>query len=422
MTANTSTAPPSAALERASRLLRWILGLLILGYGLLTFDRDSIAWAALSLLLYALPLALQLTAWGTARIYGLWFGLFLVCQSLLGPLVKGDFVSLPANLHSTIDVRIQDAPGIRPGLRHISTDARGFRVMPAIDYANKRGARIVAIGGSTTEDIMLGDDSTWTHRLQQGLKARKHEVEVINTGVSGLRAANHLATLQVTASLKPDLVLVLVAGNDWNKQIRDRFEPNRDPYRPPELRRSPLGGLIARFLVMPLRARLTGQSSWDQHLVVDKPDGFNSDKPRRSLERATKHEFRPATVADGYRQDMQAISKACKDMQLRCLFITQPHAYSEAASEELRRLFWMTPPYASYTLDLGSMMHVAALYNRFLAELAQRDGHALCDVATGMEPSIRLFYDDMHYTDDGAARVAELVLPCVERQLAKLGR
>ena len=41
------------------------------------------------------------------------------------------------------------------------------------------------------------------------------------------------------------------------------------------------------------------------------------------------------------------------------------------------------------------------------------------DVAAGVTPSLQVFYDDMHFTDAGAARVAELVLPCVVQALRR---
>ena len=76
----------------------------------------------------------------------------------------------------------------------------------------------------------------------------------------------------------------------------------------------------------------------------------------------------------------------------------------------------MTPPYADYTVDMASMIDIAGLYNNHLAAFTARTGHGLCDLAAGLPPS-RQLYDDLHFTDDGAQRVAELVLPCVQRAL-----
>jgi lysophospholipase L1-like esterase len=48
-------------------------------------------------------------------------------------------------------------------------------------------------------------------------------VEVVNTGVSGLRAQQHLATLRNIADLNPNLVLFLLGANDWNRHVVTHF-------------------------------------------------------------------------------------------------------------------------------------------------------------------------------------------------------
>lgn len=333
----------SAADVRVGRILRLGIGILILLYGLWIFDAESRIWGALSLALYTLPLAAQVLRGPMVRAWALWFGVLLVAQSLMSPLLRGDYVSLPPNLNSSIDLRTADKAGMPPGLRRITTDAKGYRVQPPVDYARKQGLRIFAIGGSTTEDIVLDDRATWTHLLQEGLKQRGQPVEVINTGVSELRTRNHIATLKAVASHQPDLVTILVGGNDWNKHIRDQFEPDRDPYQPATLRESALGKLLARYVTTPLRVKLMGGASTDRHVVVERPDAFNATKPMRSLERPVKYISRPMEVSAGYAADLQTLSDTCKELRLRCLFMTQPHAYSESASSTLRDLYWMTP-------------------------------------------------------------------------------
>jgi lysophospholipase L1-like esterase len=122
-------------------------------------------------------------------------------------------------------------------------------------------------------------------------------------------------------------------------------------------------------------------------------------------------------VAADYAATLHEISSLCKENRLTCLFMTQPNAYSEATPADLRSRFWMTPPWATYTLDLDSMIHIASLYNEFLKSFAAREGHPLCDPAPGMEALPKFFFDDMHFTDEGARRVADLVLPCVLKAL-----
>jgi len=387
----------------------------MLAYGIVTFDRGAPTWAVASVVLFALPLALQGTRWVVVRTYALWFAAFLVLQALLTPWLRGDFITLPPLMNTTIDVRATDLPGMPPGLHHITTDEKGFRVNPRVDYRAKHGLRIFAIGGSTMEEIVLDDESTWTHLVQEGIAKRGKSVEVLNTGVSGLRAANHLATLKVVARLEPDLVIFLVGANDWAKQIKDRFEHNF--WKPVSLRDSALGMILDGAVISPLRRRITGRTSADQTDVIDGLEGLTR-SGQLSLHRPVTHTFRPTEVAADYAATLREISSLCKENRLTCLFMTQPNAYSGATPADLRSRFWMTPPWATYTLDFESMTHIASLYNEFLKSFAAQEGHPLCDLAPGMEPLPKFFYDDLHFTDEGARRVADLALSCVLKALA----
>jgi len=157
----------------------------MLAYGIITFNRGAPTWAIASLVLFAAPLALQWSRWVMVRTYALWFAAFLVLQALLTPWLRGDFITLPRQMNSTIDVRAADLPGMPPGIRHVTTDEKGFRANPRVDYRAKHALRIYAIGGSTTEDILLDDESTWTHLVQENIVKQGKSAEIVNTGVSG---------------------------------------------------------------------------------------------------------------------------------------------------------------------------------------------------------------------------------------------
>ena len=411
------TAPGSqVARYRASDVARWLVAGLLLAYGIVTFNLEAPKWAIGSLALFAAPLALQWTRWVVVRTYALWLAAFLVVQALLTPLLPGNFIRLPPQMQSTVDVRTAELPGIPPGLRHITTDEHGFRVNPRVDYRAKHGLRVFTIGGSTTADIFLDDESTWSHLLQQGIAGRGKSAAVINAGVSGLRAANHLATLKVVARLEPDLVIFLLGANDWIKHIKGRFEePELNFWKSVSLVNSALGRVLDGTVISPLRRRITGRTLSDRAHVVDGLEGLIFQQ--RSLQRPVTRTFRPTEVAADYAATLHEISRLCKENRLTCLFMTQPHAYSEATPADLQSHFWMTPVAATYTLDFESMAHIASLYNEFLKSFAAQEGHPLCDLAAGIEPLPRFFFDDVHFTDEGARRIADLVLPCALKAL-----
>jgi lysophospholipase L1-like esterase len=418
----TTAHPPPRDSQRLLRRLGWALAAGVLVFGLACEDWQSSAWAAVTVLVFALPLGLQWARSAAWRVYGLWFGLFMVLQSLISPLLQGNHVTLPPGMKARVDVRAADIPGYPAGLRQITTDEKGWRVQPPVNYGRKQGLRVIAIGGSTTEDILLDDKSTWTHRLQQDLAAEFPGLHVINTGVSGLRAVNHVATLQVAAPLQPDLVLLLLGGNDWNRQIRLHFEPKLEARPLLPFRMTALPRLVDGLVISPLRELMGHKRDW-----VDTSEQINSVQDfargrKRYADRHPRLEYRATAVSAEYAAELVKLGTLCRDQALRCLFMTQPHAYGPPRpAPDMVAQFWMTPPYADYSLDLDTMARQAALYQQHLKAFAVATGHAVCDPAAGMPPERQLFYDDMHFTDAGAQRVAELVLPCV-RNLLKTPR
>ena len=74
------TMPPKRF--RPSDFARWLMAGLMLAYGITTFSRDSPTWAIGSLVVFAVPLALQCTRWVMLRTYALWLAGFLILQAL----------------------------------------------------------------------------------------------------------------------------------------------------------------------------------------------------------------------------------------------------------------------------------------------------------------------------------------------------
>lgn len=397
---------------------RWWFALALFGFGLFAVGNwTSPKWVAVTLIVYSVPLLTQLLRSRSARSYGLWFGVFLVLQTLITPLVvNSDYVTLAPHLYEQIDVRGDAIPGIG-GLQTITTDELGFRTTTDVDYEAKQPGtlRIFAIGGSTTEQILLDDRRTWTHLLQERLSATGNweNVEVINTGVSGTRARQHLATLQRVAQLQPDLVLFLMGINDWNRHIWDELGAAQRV--DPGAARNDLQfnqTLLGRAIMA-----LNAAFSEPPPKFVRPEYGEYYSEQNNSLQRNDVKSYRPESVSGDYRDVVDEIASRCVQEAYACMFVSQPNAYSPSVSAEVRRYFWMTPPNTEYTLDLDSLVHIASLYNGFLMDTAMRNGLARCDLAPLLEPTLEVFYDDCHFNVSGAERVAAELASCVTRSL-----
>lgn len=412
-----SESAPVAARPRATRLIIPGIALVFLAIGIASWDPNYRRWALLGVALYAVPLACCIVRSTMIRIWGLWFGVFLVVQtaiSLLVPQLPSDYITLPPNTHLRVDIEAPNLPGLS-GIHTYSTDEQGYRVAPRIDYARADALRIFAIGGSTTECTVLDDTGTWSYLLQEGLAtALGKPVQIVNTGVSGLRARNHLATLRHVLDLHPAAVIFLVGANDWERQIRKHFATIPLWVEKVRLRQTLLGLALLRIVegtVAPI-----GRPVDRDEVIVDNGDHL---RPlQHSLDRPEKRRFTPSVIDPDYTGYLESISTLCHERNLPCIFVTQPTAHSPEASPEMRATFWMTPPYTSYTLPIEDMAHIAALYNHFLVDFARKHNDPVCDLASALAPTVDNFYDDFHFNQSGARNVAKYLVPCVAAALA----
>ena len=74
--------------------------------------------------------------------------------------------------------------------------------------------RIVAFGGSSTYGAHAARDRTYPFRLEQALRAKGHDVVVINAGINGNRTADGLARMDAAIADGTHIVLVDYGIND----------------------------------------------------------------------------------------------------------------------------------------------------------------------------------------------------------------
>lgn len=371
--------------------------------------------------------------------------LLLLANVLITPVSQNSaskaFITLPPSQDYKIKIVGDVTPGFS-GISRITTDDHGFRVTHPVDYKNKGDIyRIFAIGASTTAQMLLSNEKTWTALLEKDLeKAWGRRVEIINTGVNGLRAEQHFATFENILQYSPDAVIFLMGINDWTKHIRDHFlahgaSPVPSAETSGALDTSPgssAGGQIAlnnssvisdRFKnlanAFDIRKSLVwlGLTGLRNRLfdVVHVDDGSYYSTQNNSLARKDQRDFSTATVSDNYKTWVGRIIDKCAETRTRCVFVNQPNAYSPEISEELKVRLWMTPFGESYTLKLPALEGVAKVYNTWLITTAAQQGMEVCDIASAVSPTTDYLYDDCHFNEGGARLVASLIASCLRK-------
>ena len=362
---------------------------------------------------------LMLSRFEGVRIAGTWLGIFLFLQMLIPPdlgLVNSHIQRAP-NL-----VRYLEPHGYHDisGVQMFMTDGQGFRTDPRVDYGRKTRLRIVALGGSTTEEYSLDDRATWTHLLQEGLRAQHVDVEVINAGMSGTRTEHHVRSLQHLLRFEPDIAIFLIGFNDWLEGIRRHNYPQLVGER-----LWPTNMLLIKSIrrmrqlfyprgkSAPILPRLADGSLPDvpaQYRTVVKRS--QAQGPRMAYPRGL-----PPDVSEKFKRDMVGVLQTCREGKVRCLLMTQPSAFQDDADPA-----YIEAISAFESVPQPGVIAYAQRHNDYLRTFAKENGLALCDLAAQIRPSLDIFFDSHHFNTPGARRVAELVQECVLAMVSDPGR
>jgi len=347
--------------------------------------------------------------------------ILLLTFNLFWTPLSGSLKTLQPNYFKKIRVVGEVMPGFE-GINTISTDHLGFRHSNNVNYEDSSKFRVFTIGGSTTEEIYVDDKETWSALLQNHLyDAGLKHAEVINTGVSGIRAEHYFETQNYVSKMYPDLLIFLVGANDWNWQIKTMLGPQKIITRGNDSAWFPKLYLTPLYLaILKLKNFISTRSSLNDHKIEVKNDRGNYySRQNDSLNRSIKVNMEFETVDELYIKFMSMIAEDCKNSSYNCMFMTQPNAYKKNISLGLKKRLWMTPPNEDYTLVFSSLINISTLYNDWLLDFGKSKEISVCDLNKEIQPSTKYFYDDVHFNEQGSVKVAALVARCVKNSFPK---
>jgi lysophospholipase L1-like esterase len=302
-------------------------------------------------------------------------------------------------------------PGVH-GTKRFTINELGLRgPMPP-----KRGPayKILAVGGSTTICPTLDDSEAWPQLLMDGMNAgqKSYPVWVGNAGVSGTNILQHLVLLQsLPGVLRADMLIFLVGVNDLAINLAFEGAPTEaflesmsrsEKSAYPLYRRLQLF-LLIRQAVRDMRHRF-GNSGFERPF-----------EPTKFRQQRAKLPIVPLpdlhTGLEEYRSRILALASRCRELESRCLFLTQPSMWRSDLSPAEQRLLWFgyvgrwdKPKGYGSAADLARAMDA---YNRTLLDVCRQNGLECYDLAAHIPKDISAFSDDVHFNEAGSRLVAE---------------
>jgi lysophospholipase L1-like esterase len=318
---------------------------------------------------------------------------------------------------------------------HYDINGQGFRGTEFTGKADEY--RILAVGGSTTESLDIDEPKSWPWLLERSLATTPtgQAVRVANVGVSGMTARDHVVQVKRLTDEYPPIheILVLVGVNDMSD-----FLANADEYGPPppvtepraerkqERKAFQVPGGFRRLAVWQLLSR-TKQlllRKFSKSGAFRDDDAENYARWRRNRRGVTildsLPDLTPALV--DYRRNLNLIVDHARAHSARLLLMTQPSLWRPDLTPAEANLLWLggvgdflDHPVGKY-YSANAMSRALDQFNAVTLAVCRERGVTCLDLASKIPKTGEMFFDDVHYTEAGSARVAQEVAEFLRAQ------
>ena len=367
--------------------------------------------------------------------------LFLLIIWILGEILTRLFFPLDPQSRHTLDrssqhpyIRTDWVPGFQTtyviegiagqrGKMEFKINEFGFR-SSSMKTAQRppRTTRIFFLGGSTTEEIYLPEEKTFPYLIEKKLKDTfpNRNFECVNNGISGYLTADVLAALIYKVMYyEPDVVVVMLGGaNDLRYGAVPFYDPvQRTGYQKilysPEFK-GETWKAIARFFK---QSHFLTLIKWRLLNRIFPPD---AEKFKTKLEEynhwRTQRRRTPFTpvmeskAMGDFLKNLEEIIFITRGHNIRLILVTEPFIYQENMSKEIEEKLWMGyMPESGVNLSNEFLLKEMKRFNDAVRNLSKKYGVELIDLEREIPKDLAHFYDDVHFSPEGAKRAARAV-------------
>jgi lysophospholipase L1-like esterase len=293
---------------------------------------------------------------------------------------RGDTIQLKTNVKKRIVIEPK-IEGLDSSINY-SINSLGFRGEEKLQNATYS---IITVGGSTTECSLLDDKKTWTAKLGSKLKEKQPNIWINNAGLDGATTYGHNILLDdYILKLKPNMVIFLIGVNDRGKSDftkEDGILINRKESIVKKLvKKSEVANLANNLYLM-----------YKTH-KVNLGHNTNVKYEKSQLDVVIKDSITLANIKKPhlnslleYNKRVNLLADKCISNNILPVFVTQPLIYG------------------------GEGWAIMEFYNKEVINICKEKSINYIDLANLLPKNTNYYYDEMHYTNNGAAAVADYI-------------
>lgn len=270
---------------------------------------------------------------------------------------------------------------------------------------------IIAVGGSTTECLLLSDGKDWPAILYNISKKDIPLVWINNAGIDGHSTYGHTILMEdYIVKIRPKMVLFLIGINDIGlEKIKSYDEKTMIKGISFASLKAFLKSIEDHSEILSLgknidRCRRAKARQLSHHQIDVEKLGYVNLEERSVLEKKLLEESKFLIPFETRLGNIIRISRAAN---ITPVFITQPVLYGNGVDPVTR-------------VDLGKIKmadgtsgflnwKILELYNQKTRDIGKKNDVLVIDLATKMPKRSDLYYDVMHFTNKGAEMVANIV-------------
>jgi lysophospholipase L1-like esterase len=318
--------------------------------------------------------------------------------------VRGDRIVLP--VHQSYTFTHVGARKLEPVTR-VNKNSLGFRgPEPPRDWS--RWFTILMIGGSTTECLFLSDGKTWTDQLARDIAAIRSDVWVNNAGLEGHSTFGHLVLLRdVVVPMHPRMAVFLIGVNDVAIGSARTFDQALNPQNLSATHRALTFAAdhsevaaVGENLIRMARTHRANLGDGELHLPETK---------HRDLDEATAavelDQHRP--FVEAFARRVRDIVDVCRQNQIEPVLVTQPSLNGEGIDPTTG--ISLATAAVEPRINGRVAWRVMELYNDATRAIGAERGARVIDLAREMPKDSKYFSDWVHFTNEGAVLVGDIV-------------
>lgn len=326
---------------------------------------------------------------------------------------------------------------ILPGINDTSYFEINERGLRGSNADVKDATNILVLGGSAAECVYLDQSETWPALIEKYLNEESgKKYNVFNGGRSGITSQHHL--VQVKKMLEHnkwiDIIIIMEGLNDLQYALS--FENgyiSKDSQRIYEeaFWLSPLKEIKPFYRNTYLFKYLNKikKASFSYKLAQD-PYGYSYEKWRNNRARAKEIIHDQPKISQSladYVKNNQAMIDIVKSNKKRIIFLPQPTAWDTIMAPSFAQLCWYGWIGKSQMDNSGKYYAFSTLkklldvYNNALKSICLKNDVEFIELEGRLEKDTTTFYDDCHFNESGARKVAKIVSDyLLQNQLKKL--